>query len=280
MPDTIAELITARFGLPDDTGKDRPAAGPDSSVAAHLLSHRSRRRFTREAIPADTLHIILAAAFSAPAKSDLQQAAVIRATVEQKARVVELIPSMSWIGEAAEFLLICGDGRRIQRICDARNVPFGHEDTDAFMNATVDAALVMGWLIAAAEGEGLGCCPVSAVRNPIDDIAELFALPDRVFPVAGLAVGWPADEPPTRMRMPLSVFVHEGTYDDATMIDDVTAYDRRRHAAEPPKHDGQRMEAQYGRVDHYGWSDDKARQVSIHDRPRFGPFIRERGFDL
>jgi len=276
MPDTIADLIKARFGLAEDTGKDRPADG----VAAHLLSHRSNRRYKPDAIPAETLRIVLAAACSAPAKSDLQQSAIIRATPEQQARVVELLPSMAWIGEASEFLLICGDSRRARRMCEARGVPFGHEATDAFMNAAVDTALVMGWLIAAAEGEGLGTCPISGVRGPIDEIAELFGLPDLVFPVAGLTVGWPADDPPTRMRLPLSTFIHEGTYDDAHLIDDLDAYDRRRREAEPPKHDGQRMEAEYGRVDFYGWSDDKARQISIHDRPRFGPFVRERGFKL
>ena len=36
---------------------------------------------------------------------------------------------------------------------------------------------------------GLGCCPISVVRNHVEKLSELLELPAGVFPVAGLTVG-------------------------------------------------------------------------------------------
>ena len=69
MSRTIADLIQDRFGLPTEAGRARPAEGP----LALLLSHRTQRRYTPDPVPDDVLEMALAAALSAPSKSDLQQ---------------------------------------------------------------------------------------------------------------------------------------------------------------------------------------------------------------
>ena len=48
--------------------------------------------------------------------------------------------------------------------------------------------------IRAAEAVGLGCCPISVIRNHIDEVAELLELPDFVFPVAGMTAGYPSED--------------------------------------------------------------------------------------
>ncbi|MGH7300158.1 MAG: nitroreductase family protein, partial [Candidatus Rokuibacteriota bacterium] len=70
---TIADLIQERFGLPTEAGRARPAEGP----LALLLSHRTHRRYTADPIPDDVLEMALAAALSAPSKSDLQQVGIV-----------------------------------------------------------------------------------------------------------------------------------------------------------------------------------------------------------
>ena len=57
------------------------------------------------------------------------------------------------------------------------------------MNAAVDAGIAMQTFILAAESYGLGCCPLSELRNHVDLLSDELALPRHVFPVAGLAVG-------------------------------------------------------------------------------------------
>src|SRR4030095_17098293 len=73
MAKTIAHLIEDRFGLATTAGADLPAEG----TVAQFLSHRTHRRYRPDPVPDETLETVLAAALSAPSKSDLQQVAVI-----------------------------------------------------------------------------------------------------------------------------------------------------------------------------------------------------------
>ena len=51
-----------------------------------------------------------------------------------------------------------------------RGHDFANDNLDSFVNATADAALAMGGFVAAAEAAGLGCCPISLVRNHIEAV--------------------------------------------------------------------------------------------------------------
>ena len=277
MTANLAELIEERFGLPAAEGADIPAEG----ARATLLAHRTHRRFTRDPVPEPLLRTLLACAFSAPSKSDLQQASVVLVKDQAKrAALAALIPSMPWIAEAAEFMVFCGDGRRIRRICAMRGKPFANDHLEGFMNCAADAAMALQSFVTAAEASGLGCCPISVIRNHAEAASALLDLPDAVFPFAGLCLGWPAGAPATSLRLPLAVSVHVDRYDDGGLEAEVDAYDRRRHARAPIPQAEQRLKKAYGVADFYGWSEDKARQVSQAERADFGSFLRRRGFSL
>jgi nitroreductase/FMN reductase [NAD(P)H] len=246
-----------------------------------MACHRSHRRFSPAPVPEDVLAPVLACGLSAPSKSDLQQACVVRLRdpVLHHA-IADLMPAMSWVRQAPVLLVVCGDNRRIRRICELRGKPFGNDHLDSFFNAAVDAGIVLGTLVQAAEAAGLGCCPLSVIRNRAAEAAELLALPEHVFPVAGIALGYPAGEAPLSPRLPLEVTVHTERYDDAGLEALVDAYDRRRAEVQPIAPEKQRRTELYGVVEGYGWSEDKARQVSVPERADFGAFVRARGFDL
>ena len=44
-------------------------------------------------------------------------------------------------------------------------------------------------MISAAESIGLGICPISMIRNIIDEVKIICDLPKGVFPIAGLSLG-------------------------------------------------------------------------------------------
>ena len=280
MPDDTApslkDLVQTRFNEAPDV--PLPDA-PPNAVHAQLLSHRVRRRYKETPVAPELLNLLLACALSAPAKSDLQQVAIINfADPDKRAAVTDLIPDMPWIKQAPVFLLFCGDGRRIRRIANLRGTTFAHEPLDAFMNAACDAAIVMQNFIVAAEAAGLGCCPISAVREATDEIVALAQLSDGVFPFAGLCVGYPADEPWVSVRLPMRVTVHTDHYDDSDLENELASYDARRDAVNP--HSKQRDPARFGEVNDYGWSHDKARQTANADRLSFAAYIKRSGFDI
>jgi len=269
--------IQSRFGLACDTGRQTGENGTVTSI----LTRRSQRAFSDEAVADDLLDTLLAAAFSAPSKSDLQQACVIHVRDRAKQqRIATATDSTRWAARAPVFLLWCGDSRRIRRLADRRGHAFANDHLDAFMNAAVDAGICMQTFIIAAESCGLGCCPLSEVRNQVQLLSDELELPPHVFPVAGLCVGWPLHEARLSMRLPMSVTVMRDRYDDSNLFAEVDAYDRRREALEQTPPDQQRFVDEFGVADNYGWSENRTRQYARAARADFGAYIRRQGFDL
>ena len=132
--------------------------------------------------------------------------------------------------------------------------PRRNGDLEAFLNASVDAALVMQTFILAAENVGLGCCPISVIRNQMPTVARELSLPDGVFPVAGLCVGYPTGPGHISMRLPPSVTVHTDSYDDSNLGREIEGYDRRRAARHATPREQQRNPKTFGYADFYGWS--------------------------
>ena len=269
-------LLAARFGAaaPAVTG-----AVADGVVA--LLDRRVARRYRDQPVPEPLLDLLLAAAQSAPAKSDLQQYSVVvlRDPAKLK-RIADWIGTMDWIASAPVLLIWCGDMRRGQRLCERHGMPHANNNLDTFLNTAVDATLAMGGFIAAAEAVGLGTCPISYVRNHNEKIAPLLGLPHGVYPVAGLTLGWPAFRRPVSMRLPPAVVVHRERYDDAALSEQIAAYDERRQAREPLAAAGLKNNDVYPPRDGVGWSENVARQLSVPERYGFSAWLRTRGFDL
>jgi FMN reductase [NAD(P)H] len=268
-------LFNARFGL-----APKHAAGPLDDRVAALLSRRVCRRYRTDPVPEATLELLLAAAQSAPAKSDLQQYAII--VVEDpvsRAKIAGWIGD-AWVGEAPLILVFCGDLRRGRRIGEAKGLPNRNDTVDMLVNATADAALAMMMLIVAADAAGLGTCPLSVIRNRIEEVAALLDIPEGVYPWAGLCLGFPAATRDVSMRLPPALVVHRDRYDDGAFSRELAAYDERRHARQPIPPRSQRHVATYGELPVCHWSDNVARQLSLRERAQFTDFLRKNGFGL
>jgi nitroreductase/FMN reductase [NAD(P)H] len=277
MAEKLAALLEQRFGV----------AVHVPSELAHLeelvqaAAHCSHRRFTDEPVPTSWTETLLACALSAPSKSDLQQLCIVRVEdAAKRAAVAGLVPTLDWLPSAPLLLIFCGDSRRIRRICELRGRPFANDHLDAMFNASVDAALVMMNFIRVARTAGLGCCPISMVRDSAAELSELLELPDGVFPVAGMAAGFPAGPATLSPRLPMSLTVHRDRYNDDGLEGELDAYDQRRSALRPISREKQRDTQRFGVQESYGWSEDKARQVSRPQRADFGRYLREHGFRL
>jgi FMN reductase [NAD(P)H] len=273
MTDTKA-LLEARYGI------EMPGAEvPD--LVAPLVDRRVTRRYTDQDVPDALLDGLLAAAQSAPVKSDLQQYAVVvmrdRTRIKQ---IADWIGTMEWIATAPVFLVWCGDMRRGQRLCDLHGMKHANNNLDTLLNTAVDCSLAMGQFIAAAELIGLGTCPISYVRNHIEKVSPLLGLPDGVYPVAGLAIGWPVFRRPVSMRLPQSVVVHRERYDDSALETEVQAYDDRRRARDPVAPASLKNNDVYPPREGVGWSENVARQLSVPERFGFKAYLRTKGFDV
>ena len=272
----INDALRLRFG-PDVPPASSLSGAPE--FLAVLASRRSHRTFKPDPVDTGLVRSLCAIALCAPTKSDLQQRDII--IIEdpgQRTALMDIIPGNTWMRTAPAFLIFCANNRRQRQIHGWRDRPFANDHLDAFFNASVDAGIALATFVVAAEAVGLGCCPVSAIRNEPQKVSDLLALPDHVFPIAGLALGWPVEEGQISLRLPFSVTVHTDRFSEDGLSDQIRAYDARRAQAQP--YTDQRYAQEYGQTDPYGWSEDKARQYSQPERAGFGAFIRAKGFDL
>jgi nitroreductase len=274
----VAELIAERYGAPVDYGKAMEADG----AIGQILTRGSQRFFTPDPVPEDLLKVLLACAQSAPTKSDLQQYSII--VVRDPVKLVALgamNSGMDWPTKAPVFLAFCADMRRIQRLAEMRGHDFQNDNVDTFMNGAIDAALAMLSFMYAAEGSGLGCCPISQIRNQIDVASEIMGLPDGVFPIAGLALGWPKYKTPrVSMRLPQETVVHWDSYDDGDLQERAEDYGTRRHEKSPIGPEKQRHTDKYGALAFCPWTENVVRQLSLPERGGFRAFLEKHGYNL
>jgi FMN reductase [NAD(P)H] len=275
--DYEAELA-ARFGAAPELGGEVP----EITELRRILLRRTHRRHSDKPVPEPLLRLVLAAALSASSKSDFQQASVIRVVDRgRRDRLAALVPGMPWIGTAPVFFVFCGDARRLERIGELRGHPADNGRLEGFFNAAIDAALALQTMTLAAEAAGLGTVPISVLRNHAAAVAEILELPDKVFPVAGLCLGWPAAEGFVSMRLPFAVTLHTDRYDDANLPAAIEDYDRRRAGRHAPPREQQRLPHVFGYADFYGWSEDKARQQAGQPEGRdFAGYLLAHGFTL
>ena len=278
MSDTLSSLIQARFG----ESVDVPEPLERNPELRGLAAHRSHRAFTSEPVPPAVLRTLLASAFSAPAKSDLQQSCVVQVGDRRdRERIAALIPSMSWIADAPVLLVFCGDNRRIRRICALRGTRFANDHLDSFLNAAVDTGLVMAGFIRAAQAAGLGLLPLE--RGPQSRGRDRGGCSDCRTTCSRSRGWWRATRRGSARSRPGCLSKRSCTparYDDSGFERWIAGYDARRHAALPLDPDRQRDPGRFGRADFYGWSEDKARQVAVSERGDFGEFVRSKRFRL
>ncbi len=271
----LTKLIETRYGEtphPD-------AQTEKNGLLASMLARGSCRDFLETPVPAELLKTLCAAALASPTKSDLQQRDIIfLQSTSLRQQMSSLVSGQQWVAGAPMIAVFCGNNRRQRLLHQWHDVPFANDHLDAFFNAACDAAIALGAFVTAAEACGLGCCPISAIRNKARAVSTLLGLPHHVFPFAGLAIGYPRNVPEISKRLPLQVTCHVDRYQEDNLRDAIEAYDDERTHAQP--YAKRRFTEKFGVKSAYGWSDDKVRQYSEAERADFADYIRAQGFRL
>ena len=235
-----------------------------------LKAHRSIRKFLPKPLPEGMLGQILEAGQSAATSSFLQGATVIRiSNPESRKKLAAYAGNQPYVESAAEFLVFCADIRRAGNCCEKYQKPFSGEFTEHFIIATVDAALMAQNTVVAAESCGLGICYIGGLRNNPRQVSDLLQLPVGVYPVFGLCIGYPDQDPEVKPRLPLSVIVKEEVYTDTGDDKAIEVYDEQIR-----DYYGSRTGGGHGIC----WSEQVATLLSEKARPHMRGFLAEQGF--
>ena len=235
-----------------------------------LHSHRSIRRFTDAPVPDDTLTTIVTAAQAAASSSFLQGVTIIRVTDgEKRAALREVAGGQRYVEDAPEFLVFCADLSRSMRCCEMHGGTAARGLTEQFIIATVDTALYAQNLVVAAESVGLGICYIGALRNDPARVTEVLGLPQQVYPVFGLCLGYPDQDPEVKPRLPVSVVLKENGYATEGEAASIAAYDEEMRAYYAARTSNQKAQ---------GWSEQMAGLLGREGRPHMLEFLRAQGF--
>ena len=201
--------------------------GEPWSTVAQMFRHRSHRAYRPDPVPEAQLERLVDAARYASTSSFIQAYSVVAVrNPEVKGQCARLCAGQPHIVQAPVFAAICADLHKIAAACGRHGTTLQAQSFELFLQATVDAALLGQNLQLAAEAEGLGACMIGAARNHPCQLAALLGLPQHVYVVFGMTIGWPADDPIPRGRMPLPGVLHWDRYDTtrtATVLDGADA---------------------------------------------------------
>lgn len=184
-------------------------------VLETLYNHRSIRKYKPDAVPEELLTEILQAGIRASSSGNMQTYSII-ITRDRSLREQLYKPHMEqeMVLDAPLLLTFCADFHRMRRWLHLSSAPDSFDNFMSFMVAAIDATLVSQNVALAAESFGLGICYMGSTLANCDQIGRILSLPPNVVPVVGYSLGYPAEDPAPRDRLPLDGLVHHETYQD------------------------------------------------------------------
>lgn len=227
-----------------------------------IYRHRSIRKFTEEALTDEQREAIWEAGRAASSSSFMQSTHIIRVTdADKRAALCEVAANQKYVRTAAEFWVFCIDYTRHRLAFPEAQLDW----TEAMIIGSVDAGIMAQNCLLAAESLGLGGVYIGSLRNDTARAAEILELPSLTFPLFGLCLGYPAQDPMYRPRLPLDTLVSENRYrplDPAKLAaydEQLTQYYRDRSGLD------------------LNWSKAVANNFAQPVRPHILPFLHQQG---
>ncbi|MFW1677329.1 oxygen-insensitive NADPH nitroreductase [Pontibacter sp. JAM-7] len=241
-----------------------------TDVIKLIKSHRSIRKFTDQVVDQTTVEDCIAAGQAAPTSSFIQACTVIQVnTPETRASIAEWAGNQTYVAQAPVFLVFCADMHRHKLACEMHDAPMQTGFTEQFITATVDCGLFAQNVALAAESLGLGIVYIGGIRNQIDKVANALNLPELVYPVFGMCLGYPDQDPEVKPRLPLPVILKQDEYNFTKDCKEIAEYDNAVRDYYRTRTGGQKEMT---------WSEQISGMLVKEARPHMLSFLQNRGF--
>lgn len=193
------------------------------------MSHRSIRAYKEKEIEVELVKNLLEVANHTSSSMGMQSYSIIRITDSKKREMIAEVCNQKYVNQAPEFWIFVVDVYRNASIAseqgsflDSRN------DMDRFFQGFTDASLAAQNVLTSAESMGLGGVFFGSILNDPAKMIELLNLPEYTFPVVGLGMGYPDQEPLLKPRMDIDLKVFENEYKKQdNYLEAIKDYDER-----------------------------------------------------
>ena len=241
-----------------------------NSVIDLLKDHRSIRQFTPEPISEEQLVAIIEAANWSATSNFVQAYSIIRVThQETRQQIARLAGDQTWVEKSPLVLMFCADLNRSKNACAYENKEMAKGFTEQLILATVDVGIAAQNAMIAAESMGLGGVFIGGIRNDPEKVCDLLKIPDQVYPVFGMCLGYPDGESQQKPRLPVSVILKEEVYQED--IADLKHYNETCRDYYQNRSKGSRNDT---------WTRQVSNLMSRPSRPHMKSFLAKKGFGV
>ena len=227
----------------------------NNPVIQTMLDRKSIRKYTDQTPSDEVITSIVRAGQQAPFASQLYSLLLSRDREGTPFR-------------APLLFTICVDIHKLQLFMARRNWQLVTNHLFVLLLGIQDASLMAENMVIAAESLGLGSCFLGDTPYRSEEIVKRYKLPQGVFPLVQLVMGYPADSPPPRPRYPIEFVLFEDEYPEFSqeqidqamkqMDDGYLAQDYYRNANYMIPLQGDREEA--FTFDDYSWTEHISRK--------------------
>jgi nitroreductase len=239
-----------------------------NQVIKLLKQHCSIRQFTEQAVSDEMLSSIIEAASCAATSNFIQAYTVIRVNdTETRKQIATLAGPQAWVEKAPVFLVLCADLKKAELACAYENKEMQSGFVEQFIVSTVDVSLFAQNAMIAAESLGLGGVFIGGIRNNPEKVCELLEIPENVYPIFGMCLGFPAIDQERKPRLPVDVILKQDKYhvDQADLI----KHNKTCHDYYKTRSSGARDET---------WTAQIAKMMSTPLRTHMKAFLEKKGF--
>ncbi|WP_067780854.1 nitroreductase family protein [Actinomyces vulturis] len=195
--------------------KEPPFTEVRNSTIDILMAHRSIRAFSSERVTDDIMDTLFDVARHSATSAYLQQMSMIHVRDAQVRQEVAAVSGQPYVGgDRGELLIFVVDLYRNAQIRrrNGASITSLHR-TNLFLQGCEDALISAQSVCVAAESLGLGTVYLGSIVSDPARMIEILHLPELTFPLVGMLVGYPDQEPQFKPRLPSAVTVMTDSYD-------------------------------------------------------------------
>ena len=207
-----------------------------NETIASQLAHRTIRAYKDQPLTEEEVETLMDVARHTATSSFLQSCTVLHITDPQVREAIGAASGQPYVGGTkGDLFIFVADLYRNSRIRAEQGISSeALGSMNLFLTAVEDALLAAQNVVVAAqnvvvaaESMGLGTVYLGSILADPRPVVKALELPELTFPVLGLLVGHPDQEPGQKPRMPLSVVTAKNTYPRVESYTETLAdYDR------------------------------------------------------
>ena len=244
-----------------------------NEMVKNQLEHRTIREFKDKPIPPEIFLVLMEVARRTATSNGMQQYSIIRVKDQSIKKEIAEVCKQEYVARVPELLIFVADEYRNGQIVKEKNCSIHYGgDMDRFFQSYTDACIAAQNVVNAAESMQLGTMYLGSILNDSGKICKILNLPKLTFPVVGLGIGYPNQNPQLKPRFDNKLRIFDNSYTCfENYLDELEAYDEEMQGYYDMRNTNQRVDSFSDQVVAKLTSKNPKRQEILN-------VIREQGF--